>query len=48
MRSWHIMPVHSNILICTFTFSDNPLSTPHDDSHDEYVFVPKIWLELDY
>ena len=41
-----IMPVHSKVLICTFTFSDNPLLIPQDDSQDQYVCVPKIWLEL--
>ena len=30
--SWPIMPVHLKIPICTFTFSDNPLLTPQDDS----------------
>ena len=48
MRSWPIMPVHTKILICTFTFSDNPLLTPQDDSQGQYVCVPKIWLELDH
>ena len=42
------MPVHFKIPICTFTFSDNPLLTPHDDSQGQYVCVPKIWLELDH
>ena len=42
------LPVHSKILICTFTFSNNPLLTPQGDSQDQYVCVPKIWLELDY
>ena len=27
-----VMPVHLKIPICTFTFSDNPLLTPQDDS----------------
>ena len=31
-RFWPIMPVHSKIPICTFTFSDNPSLTPQDDS----------------
>ena len=48
MRSWPIMPVYSKILICTFTFSDNPLLTSQDDSQAQYVYVPKIWLELDH
>ena len=48
MRSWPIMPVHSKIPICTFTFSDNPLLKPQDDSQGQYVCVPKIWLELDH
>ena len=42
------MPVHSKIPICTFTFSDNPLLTPQDDSQGQYVCTPKIWLELDH
>ena len=42
------MPVHSKIPICTFTFSDNPLLTPQDDSQGQYVCAPKIWLELDH
>ena len=42
------MPVHSKIPIGTFTFSDNPLLTPQDDSQGQYVSAPKIWLELDY
>ena len=42
------MPVHSKISICTFTFSDNPLLTPQDDSQGQYVCAPKIWLELDH
>ena len=32
MRSWPIMPVHSKIPNCTFTFSDNPLLTQQNDS----------------
>ena len=39
------MPVHSNIPICTFTFSDNSLLTPQDDSQGQYVCTP---LELDH
>ena len=27
-EAWPITPVHWKILICTFTFSDNPLLTP--------------------
>ena len=42
------MPVHSKSPICTFTFSDNLLLTPQNDSQGQYVYVPKIWLELDY
>ena len=42
------MPVHSKIPICTFTFSDNSLLTPQDDSQDQYICVPNIWLEFDH
>ena len=42
MRSWPIMPVHSKIPICTFTFSDNPLLTPQDDSSGQYVCAHKF------
>ena len=38
------MPVHSKIQIYTFTFGDNPLLTPQDDSPGQYVCIPKIWL----
>ena len=31
-RSWPIMPVHLKFRIYAFTFSDNPLLTPQDDS----------------
>ena len=48
MRSWPIMPVHSEIPICTFIFGDNPLLTLHDDSQGQYVSAPNIWLELDH
>ena len=41
------MPVHSKIPICTFTFSDNPLLILQNDSRGQYVYAPKIWLELD-
>ena len=41
-RSWPIMSVHSKILICTFTFSDNSLLSPQDDSQGKYICVPKI------
>ena len=47
-RSWPIMPVHSKIQIYTFTFSGNPLLTQKDDSQGQYVWVPKLWLELDH
>ena len=46
--SWLIMPVHSIIPICIFTFSDNPLLTPQEDSQGQYVGVPKIWFELEH
>ena len=42
------MPVHSKIPICTFTFSDNPLLTPENDSQGQYVCATKIRLELDH
>ena len=35
-RSWPIMPVHSQIPICTFSFSDNPLLTPQKDYMYQY------------
>ena len=40
MRSWPIMPVHLKNLICTFTFSYNPLLTlPMIAKVNMYVYL---------
>ena len=42
------MPVYSKIPNCTFIFSHNPLLTLQDDSQGQYVYLLKIWLEVDH
>ena len=41
-RSWPVMPVYLKIQIYPFTFSDNPLLIPQDDSLGQYVCYLKF------